>query len=109
MTTQPFPDDSKAESCTHCYGSESDACGNCNGTGLGEDWASCSDCGEWTWNHGTGRYQQCQSCRLAEWEAEKERRAVDAYDRAYEEAERRADREAALAEDAHERMLEGMR
>jgi hypothetical protein len=71
-----FPDDSEAESCIHCYGSESDACGNCNGTGRGKDWASCAECGEWTWNHGTGRYQQCQECRLAEWEAEKERQAV---------------------------------
>ena len=109
MTTQPFPNDSEAESCIFCYGREDDGCGNCNGTGRGEDWASCEDCGETTWDHETGAYQQCQACRLAEWEAEKERRAVDAYDAAYEKAMRRADREAALAEDAHERMLEGMR
>lgn len=117
MTTQPFPNDSEAESCDECGGDgdrwvrlgmapHTEECPYCDGTGRALGWVGCEWCGETTYDHGTGA-QQCQKCRLEEWEVEKERRAVEAYDRAYEEAERRVDREAALAEDAHERMMEG--
>jgi hypothetical protein len=124
MTTQnqqSFPNDSEAESCIHCYGNESDACGNCNGTGRGEDWASCAECGEWTWNHGTGRYQQCQACRLAEWEtcfgrasdacAEAKRPSLDQLIQNAKGSHERAEalRREREADPVLERMLEGMR
>ena len=80
---QPFPNDSEAESCIFCYGREDDGCGNCNGTGRGEDWASCEDCGEWTWNHQTGPYQQCQACRAAEYAAHQRVLAEEGSERAW--------------------------
>ena len=84
---QPFPNDSEAESCDECGGDGlvtrglgggyfDDECPYCDGTGRGIGWTDCEDCGETTWDHETGAYQQCQRCRLDEYRAHEMEKAL---------------------------------